>query len=237
MKFLKQLPKSIWLMFSVLFFVVSLYGLISMSELQTHASESGERLGTDLGTAAGRAAGSFDGITKGNAAGFRDGKEEGLSAQDTAGVIKDIKEIGELEVLAATTSIENVNKVGDDYAALYLLRGEVVFTVDLGQAVFDSETFSILIPEPQAVCHIDPSEIVKVAEYQKHFFSGSTEDGFTEYMNSLKSIGNVHEENISNYEYLLDSAKEAAIRQVGSLAENIRMKEGKISVCFLEKQS
>ena len=234
MKFLRRLPKNVWLMLPVLFAVTMICVLSFINSLHTHASESGEILGATAGKAVGLAVGSFDGITRGTAAGFQDGKAAGLSRQDTAVKIEDIKKIGKLEVFVATTSMENLNKLGDDYAALYLLKGEVVFTVDLEEAVFDSETSSIMIPKPEATTYINTSEIQKAAEYQKMFFAGSTEDGFTTYINSLQTIDKEYEKSIANDDYLQNSAREAAIRQVKLLAENSRMKGGEINVIFLE---
>ncbi len=205
-----------------------------LNNVYANASESGENLGFAAGKAAGAAIGSLQGITKGNAAGLQDGKAEGLSAKDTTIDITDIMEMGKLEVLVATTTIENLNKMGNDYAALYLLRGDVIFTVDLQQASFDTETDTLSIPQPMPTCYFDPVEIKKIAEYQKTFFSGSTEDGFTEYLNSLKQLEISFTDSIENYDNLLASAQTAAIHQVKQIAENMSVNSGQIHVKFLE---
>ncbi len=205
-----------------------------LNNVYANASEIGENLGSAAGKAAGAAIGSLQGITKGNAAGLQDGKAEGLSAKDTTIDITDIMEMGKLEVLVATTTIENLNKMGNDYAALYLLRGDVIFTVDLQQASFDTETDTLSIPQPMPTCYFDPVEIKKIAEYQKTFFSGSTEDGFTEYLNSLKQLEISFTDSIENYDNLLASAQTAAIHQVKQIAENMSVNSGQIHVKFLE---
>ena len=234
MNLLKKIPKSLRIACLYLFPVVMLFPLFLLNNVYTNASEIGENLGSAAGKAAGAAIGSLQGITKGNAAGLQDGKAEGLSAKDTTIDITDIMEMGKLEVLVATTTIENLNKMGNDYAALYLLRGDVVFTVDLQQASFDTETDTLSIPQPMPTCYFDPVEIQKIAEYQKTFFSGSTEDGFTEYLNSLKQLENSFTDLIENYDNLLASAQTAAIHQVKQIAENMSINSGQIHVDFLE---
>lgn len=233
MNLLKKIPKSLRIACLYLFPVVMLFPLFLLNNVYTNASEIGENLGSAAGKAAGAAIGSLQGITKGNAAGLQDGKAEGLSAKDTTIDITDIMEMGKLEVLVATTTIENLNKMGD-YAALYLLRGDVVFTVDLQQATFDTETDTLSIPQPMPTCYFDPVEIQKIAEYQKTFFSGSTEDGFTEYLNSVKQLENSFTDLIENYDNLLASAQTAAIHQVKQIAENMSLNNGQIHVDFLE---
>ena len=232
MNLLKKIPKSLRFACLYLFPVVMLFPLFFLNNVYANASEIGENLGSAAGKAAGAAIGSLQGITKGNAAGLQDGKAEGLSAKDTSIDITDIMEMGKLEVLVATTTIENLNKMGNDYAALYLLRGDVVFTVDLQQASFDTETDTLSIPQPMPTCYFDPVEIQKIA--QKTFFSGSTEDGFTEYLNSLKQLKISFTDSIENYDNLLASAQTAAIHQVKQIAENMSVNSGQIHVKFLE---
>ena len=234
MNLLKKIPKSLRFACLYLFPVVMLFPLFFLNNVYANASEIGENLGSAAGKTVGTAIGSLQGITKGNAAGLKDGKAEGLSAKDTTIDITDIMEMGKLEVLVATTTIENLNKMGNDYAALYLLRGDVIFTVDLQQASFDTETDTLSIPQPMPTCYFDPVEIKKIAEYQKTFFSGSTEDGFTEYLNSLKQLEISFTDSIENYDNLLASAQTAAIHQVKQIAENMSVNSGQIHVKFLE---
>lgn len=236
MKSLKKNSKILYRLFVFLSIVFIICPFLFTNRIHAYASEIGEKLGNDVGTVVGWATGSFKGITEGNAAGFQAGREEALSAKDTLVEIEKINEIGKLEVLVVTYSSKDVNKVGNDYAALYLLRGEAVFTVDLEQAFFESETHSLYIPKPQLNCYIDPGEIQKAAEYQKTFFSGATEDGFIEYINSLSELTNTYEESVRNDEYLQSLAQTAAITQVELLVKNIRIEDGQIQVLFSEDE-
>ncbi len=234
MQFLKKFPNPLQFIFSLGFFIVMVIILLFLGQSYLHASESGEKIGAAAGTATGWAIGSFEGATKGRAAGIEKGKQIGLQAEDSLAKIEDIvNDIGKLEVLVATVNIENFNKMGHDYAALYLLRGEVVFTVDFEEVFVEMEkdgVISVLFPTPQAELYIDPSEIQKVAEYQKNFFSGSTEAGFIEYLNSLEKINEASKQSITNYKELLKQAEDAAANQIELLIKNLRITDGQIKV-------
>lgn len=208
--------------------VVAAAALILAGFFYSNASEMGETIGSDAGKAVGKAVGSFEGITRGREAGIQAGKAEGLSARDTEAELADMAgDVGRLEVLAATISIQNLNQVGDTYAALYLLRGEAVFTVDLSQAEIrrDGGGLTILLPAPEVDTYIDAAEIDKIADYQRRLFNGSSEAGFEDYINSLKKIQHVARDSIADYDRLEEQAREAALRQVKLLANQVRSVE------------
>lgn len=208
--------------------VVAAAALILAGFFYSNASEMGEAIGSDAGKAVGKAVGSFEGITRGREAGIEAGKAEGLSARDTEAELADMAgDVGRLEVLAATISIQNLNQVGDTYAALYLLRGEAVFTVDLSQAEIrrDGGGLTILLPAPEVDTYIDAAEIDKIADYQRRFFNGSSEAGFEDYINSLKEIQHVARDSIADYDKLEEQAREAALRQVKLLVNQVRSVE------------
>ena len=73
--------------------------------------------------------------------------------------------------------------------------------------------------------YIDAAEIDKIADYQRLFFNGNAEAGFEQYINSLKEIKKVSSDSIAGCEELEKQAKEAACRQVGLLARQIRGNE------------
>ena len=81
------------------------------------------------------AAGTVQGAAQGLSAGGEAGKEEGLSAKDTAvRVANQMETTGRLQVLLADMKLSDIYEQGDSYGALYSLKGEGVFTVDLSQA-------------------------------------------------------------------------------------------------------
>ena len=200
------------------------------------SSEIGAGIGTGAGKAAGLAVGSYKGVTEGIAEGMSEGKTTGLSAEDTTmEVMQTIREIGNLEVLAANVEIPDYHEVGNKYAALYLFRGSAVFSVDLTQTSVSKTTEGeviILLPEPTAVVNINDSETELLAEYQRKFFNGSADDGFQAYLNSLKMIDSISPEKVSNFDVLMNMARSSAKKQVELLASNVCLKCSRITVLF-----
>ena len=200
------------------------------------AENIGENVGVGTGKAAGLAVGSFNGVTDGLGEGASAGKEAGLNSDDiTMELTQSIREIGNLQVLVANVNIPDYHEVGKKYAALYLFRGSAVFTVDLMQASCsrtpEGETI-IVLPEPKAVVNINDSETELLAEYQRKFFNGSAEDGFDAYLNTLRQIDQISLEKVSNYEMLMEMAKNSAKKQVEMLSGNVCVNCGKITILF-----
>lgn len=203
------------------------------------AETRGTRIGQGTGALVGRAIGSLDGITEGRKAGIEAGKTAGLSAIDTeTDIANEIRKVENLEVLVASVKINDFHSIGEntDYAALYLLKGEVVFSVDLSQAKVEEqgEKIQITLPKPQATLYIDQSQTDKVAEYQKRFFSGSAEDGFDAYLNSMVKVSEASAENLDNYDALIEVAKESAISQVEQLVSSVAVNSHKVNVTITE---
>ncbi|WP_028236455.1 DUF4230 domain-containing protein [Pseudobutyrivibrio sp. MD2005] len=206
--------------------------------LRLNADTMATTLGGQTGDKVGKLVGSFDALTDYQEA-YAEGKEKGLSANDiTVDIASEIKEVGDLDVMVATVKLKDVNKIGEGYAALYLLRGEVVFSVDLNKVKVDENesTITIKIPKPNMDFSINPSETEKIAEWQKKFFNGTTEAGYIDHINSMKSMYEKSPEEIVNYSSLVSSAEEAAKNQVGQLATSlITNKDKEVVVDFLEE--
>ena len=120
--------------------------------LRQSASSIGNGVGVSAGTVVGKAIGSWEGLTRGSSEGEKAGREEGLSAEDTLISISNrIHQMEKLEVLAADVKLKNFHTIGkqQDYAALYLASGNVVFTVDLSRAKTSQQgnTFKIMLPD------------------------------------------------------------------------------------------
>lgn len=187
------------------------------------------------GTMVGRAVGTFQGLTDGRVAGFEAGKEQGLKAEDTeVEVVEAMTETGTLEVLAASVRLTD-NRVENEYAVLYSIFGNAVFTVDLTNAqvmMGKNGIVNITIPYPQVDLFIDESKTEKVAEYISNKNQGSTEAGYKAYINSFSQISENAQQRIAEYDTLMEQAKGAAIKQVKMLAENVCGSEKKITVDF-----
>ena len=219
---LKTLPKKTLLI--ILCVIMSLVMIYSFS-LRIKASSVGKRFGTEAGTATGVAIGSAEGLHSGISAGATAGQQAGLSAEDTQAIITSrIHEMENLEVLVASVKLKNFHTIGDnvDYAALYLVNGDVVFTVDLGQADIDEKAgrLQIKLPKPKGKLYIDNSSVEKIGEYQKKFFNGNSEAGYDAYINTMKQLHDVSEENLTNYNELLYAAQDAAKTQITQLVNS-----------------
>lgn len=235
-KYLKKLPSFavplIGCVLAACFLAFALY-------YNATAASRGNSIGQETGALVGKAIGSLEGITKGREEGTEAGKAAGLSARDTkADIANEIRKIENLEVLVASVKINDVHSIGEnvDYAALYLLKGDVVFSVDLSQAEIEEQGngIQITLPLPHGKLHIDQSQIEKVAEYQKHFFSGRAEDGFDAYLNSMLRVYEASTETLDNYDVLIEAAKKSAEKQVRQLALSVAVNTHQVNVNFKE---
>lgn len=200
----------------VIIFVALLCGLGVTAYIHQNMVAICRTAAKTAGTMAGRAVGTYEGMN----AGKEDGKNAGLSAEDsTATIVNRIREMNNLEVLIASVSLTNFHSVGEDYAALYQTNAEVVFTVDMNEAQISNgeEGLQIVLPTPECEIYTDYTSNEKIAEYQKHFYSGSIEAGVQEYLNSLVKGKDVTKESLSNYDELEEAAKESAIQQIEAL--------------------
>ena len=216
---------SLSLVSAVVFAILMALILFIFLPLRKNAEEIGEGVGASTGKLTGYAVGSYHGLTEGRTAGFEAGRTQGLKAEDTeAEIANAIEDAGALEVLAASVTIMNPSKVGDSYAALYLVFGDAVFTVDLKQADIsqkDDGSIVVAVPEPQVELYINDDKTEKIAESISNRYAGSTKAGYEAFMNSMDQINEKAEESISGYDTLLEQARQAAIKQVKLLAGNV----------------
>lgn len=209
---------------SIALMVVAIIGVFGyVVPAYSNAKNLGIGMGDKTGKIVGNVIGLFDGITTGLAKGSEDGKEEGLSAKDIKSEMKHcFNEVGNLEVLEAGVKLKNVNTLGDDYAALFLLKGIAIYSVNLKEVEIndiDSSSVEILLPNINVEIYIDESATEKLAEYQKHSWSGSAKDGFIEYMNTREATDKSVKDTMENYDALIEAAEGAAKKQVGIIAK------------------
>lgn len=202
-----------------------------------NAQEIGEKAGAFSGNMVGSAIGSFTGITEKFPEGWDKGKEEGLSAKDTKVELKNtLTEVCNLEVLVAGFKLNNYHQVGDKYAALYLLKANAVFTVDLSQSNVnisdDNKTLFITLPQPDITVYFDENSIEKAEEYQRKFFNGNAEDGFDAYINSMENIESSARLSIQNDESFMQSARDSAEKQIRQIASGVCLNNEKIEVLW-----
>ena len=189
---------------------------------------------------AGKCNGSEDGKALGLIEGAEAGKMAGLSAEDTtADIYSSIYEVGKLEVLKASASINNFHEIGTDYAKLQIYSADVVFTVDLKKAAIDEsdETIRIILPAPECSIAVDEEKTEIVEEYQKYFFSGSAEDGYYAEHNVRRELDEKGAEALENYSALREAAENSAVKNVRILAEKVNAGCKNIEVVFDEEMN
>lgn len=100
------------------------------------------------------------GLVEGTRNGPKQGHADGLSAQDTEAAIQNaLRHTANLRVLAASARITDFHSIGNDveYAAIYMLQGDVIFSVDLSKAEISllDQKMTITLPRPQSELHFD----------------------------------------------------------------------------------
>lgn len=237
-KLKKTVPKnSLLMVLCVLMGCVMIYVI----SLRINADNIGEEWGGRAGMLAGRAIGSIQGLTTGRSEGNEAGRQAGLSAADTeADISNRLSRVQNLEVLVASVKLNDFHSIGDevDYAALYLIKGEVIFSVDLSRAEIEMRDGDLYISVPQPVGDlvIDQSQIEKVAEYQKYFFTGDAEAGFDAYLNSMIEIYEKSVDKLNSYDVLIESARDAARKQIEQLASSASISTDQVYVEFRDME-
>ena len=190
--------------------------------------------GETTGNAIGIAVGSYEGITKGYREGYNVGKEEGLSADDTTAEVKnDILSLGSgtLQVLSVSARIGNFHSISDDYAALYMTKCKVTYTVDLNNTQIEQNGNSITITFPKPIAEIsNESDPIKIFESQKFSFSGSSKDGAEALVNTMNKVHDISETELANAEGLMKQATESAQKQITEIAEAANLENFSITV-------
>lgn len=193
-----------------------------------------------LSTPVGIAVGSWEGVTEGLAQGYADGEAVGLSAEDTTVKISTkLSQTGKLQVLLLDLKLSDIYEegAGPQYAALFRLRGEGVFTVDLTQShVVDGSTpdsVIIEIPYPEFEHYLDDSALETITEYKAPLFNGTTKNGYTGWLNTRNKLDEKIQSELLAYDTLVERAEASAQKQVELLAQSICGGVSTIEVRFM----
>lgn len=234
---LRKIPS--FVIVGVVFALLFLVGYFSV-KFRIEAENIGGSIGSNLGTLTGKAIGSIEGVLVGSKEGWEAGKAKGLSAEDTTvKIIDTMKETARLEVLVASVKLKDIHSVGDDdYKALYMLKGNAIFSVDLSKADIDERTdgLYVTIPQPEMELIIDQSMIKKEAAYQKHYWKGSAEEGLDAYLNSMAQIAKKSESSLANYDSLVRAARNSATKQVIQLVNSVSASRKNVYVSFQDQE-
>ena len=191
--------------------------------------------GRNFGRVVGTAVGSFQAVTVDMPEAYSQGKEDGLNAEDIRTDIQTkVREVAKLDVLAANAVISDAHRVGEKYAALYTFGADVIFSVDLSVAVvYQADDHLIIrLPKPVGQINIDSTKTRLEESWQKFLFDGSTKDGITAYINSVKQIQEDAENTLEDYDRLQQSAEDSAVKQIKMLAGAIAGDESTVEIVF-----
>lgn len=191
--------------------------------------------GRIAGTAIGSWQGVFQGISEGNNA----GTTAGLSAEDTTTKIgTKVEQAGNLQVLLVDLRLTDLYQHGNAYATLWCMKGRGVFSVDLTQSKVSCDgnnaPITITIPEPTFTPYLDDSTVDITAEYKAPFFDGSTVNGYQGYLNSRSIVEQKIQEELIDYDAMMEQARASALKQVEQLARSVCGSNGSVKVCFIE---
>lgn len=195
-----------------------------------------EKIGTERGKLVGTAYGTSKAFKAGEE-GYKEGLEKALSAEDTVVKIKSrMNQISRLQVLVAGIKANDVIKIGEEsnpkYAALYVKKGEAVYTVDLEEISIEDngEQLIITIPSPQVTQYFGETETV--AEYQPTEFTGDAKYGAEAYENSQRVIAEKMDTALSEDSALMEQARSSAIEKVTEIAKSVNISGREILVQF-----
>lgn len=196
---------------------------------------AGCQSGITAGSNAGRFEGSFTGVTQKLQEGLELGREEALKPENTVvslDISTIIQETGKLEVLSAGVKLTDMNEFGREYKDLTVVKGDIVFTVDLSQCEVTQNDKSTLIvlPEPVADVYIDYKTTQVLDVIQKYPWSGNSADAATAFMNSIKATKEEMCKKVSNYDMLLNMARDSAEETVAKLASGVNVNDTDIKV-------
>lgn len=232
MQVLKKIGLSgVWTAIMILLFV----GAAVSAYWRYHAAGIGTTIGSTTGNIVGTAIGSFHGATQEVPQGYADGAAAGLSAEDTTTTILDtLESVGTLEVMTANVTIKQQLKIGDAYQGLFLLNGDLKFTVDLSKGNIilpkDCSYLCLVLPNPEPTLTLNHEKTQKLAETDAFNWNLSAKDGMTAYLNAIRTLDSSALSSISNYDTLKKLAEEAAITQASQLIEALQESGKKIEV-------
>ena len=200
----------------------------------------GTAVGSTIGNTVGNAVGTINGLTIDAANGFKDGRQEGLSAKDTTVSVKEsLMETGSLQVLEAGVKIVNLGEYSDKYKNLTCVMGELLFSVDLTQAkiLADEDGYIVQIPHPTPRFYLDDTGTKTYAVVDKStLFDGSALDGIEAELNTRNMLEEKFEQYIEEYDDISKQADSAARTQVMSMLNTLNVGGKKLKrIEFIEE--
>lgn len=200
---------------------LSVYLLIAVVNAKTVGTEIGNTVGEFVGTAKGSL------LAVGDAEEFFNaGVEQGISAEDT--IIKEIHKKfnnnNSITILSVNVTIEDMLEIGEKYKAWILWPGIVNYNIAWDQTTIvhdeEADVLYVTIPEPTVELILD-SPNKKIIAKSEEFNINSADKGNTVLINSENKIIENVKDYISNYESLMEVAKDSAQTQIKEFVESL----------------
>lgn len=208
------------------------------------AKDASRLVGETTGSAAGTAAGAFDALLDLDDIAAETAEETINENNTVTEIATQISGAGKLEVLSAKVTARNVEVDGKVYASYSIVEGDAVFTVDLsklneGNVRETDKEITVTLPEPHVSLRFDYENKKKIAEYKnKNLLDtalASNELGLTAHQNSIINTVEDARNEIANFDFLVEQARESASHQVEQLVKNVRGDSIKVNVKFQGK--
>ena len=206
--------------------------------LLINADDIGTNVATQWGTLAGTAKG-YRNAPESYMEGKESGKEDALQAKNTTADMQwKITQTGKLEVMIAGTQVTNFEERPElNYAVLYSMKANAVFSVDLAQASFsfseDGSEVTIILPQPQVELFYDEEGNSKIAEWAPGS-AGSAEEGMEGHLNAREEVKKKTLEEFTSNVALMDSARKAAEKQVRLLVDSMTGNNKSVKIVFAQ---
>lgn len=192
--------------------------------------------GADVGASVGSPVGKIVGTIEGVQAGAADGREEGLSADDTEVYLDALQQAGNLIVLDSALKVENVNSIGDANAALYVFDANAQYSVDLTKAKVrfrnGGSEVVITVPTPRVSLYIDETSRQTLAQTNHLSLIVTAKDGMEGYANSMDELREKAYEKVSGNDTLKQIAMDSAVKQIRELVSAVSESSRTITVEF-----
>ena len=163
---------------------------------------------------------------------INDAENKANTPKVTVTVEETFKNVGKLEVLTAEVKTYYEHEKGN-YAALYILNGDGVFTVDLSKAQFEIDENIVNIKLPRPALDIRFKDLPKkIAEYEGFDFLVSSDDAYKGYTAAQTELIKNIKDKMVNYHMLLESAENSAKKSMKLLVQSIKGNDVEITIDF-----
>lgn len=206
----------------LIFLILSAFYFSVQKGLAENASAIGSNIGALPGQAVGSAVGSYEG--------WEDGKKEAVAHPEvTVNLQTRLHEVGKLEVLKVSAKEDNF-KSEKNLANCQIVVVDVVYAIDLQQAVFEETEDQLIVTLPKPIAETNFSEAKSKTLFEKStsFWSnGSAQYGWEAGINARKKLREETEKKFKEDQALLEQAMDNGQDEVKTFISGIRLDKTK----------